>query len=389
MALGPRRHVPRPPRHPCPPAPVRAGLTWAARHAADRAASREFRVGGRPMAQQPLRESLGAPSAGGKEREAGSRSRRSLSSGRQRPASATWSSTAPPCPCHLEKPRLRGRARAGSPEPQSPYFLPASRPLGCPSPLPARDHHPVPAHLTRPQFRAFGTVSHLQQENPHRDLTPPGLTSGGPRVCTLDPAPPRSLASNPLPSSKPRPDPTGLPPPGPPPHSASPAPSYFAPPPPSTLRPVTPADHPAEFKFLAALPPSPASLSPGLPKPVAALGSHGLEHTALLSRLSAFCSLCSIMQDRLRDAELREGQASVTQPGAQVQPRLLVDTQRKGVLVSLMRRMGPENAALTWQRQTLKSIRTVYSEAIRSHALPGCHLACPSAPPRAGHLGLD
>lgn len=46
--------------------------------------------------------------------------------------------------CHLEKTRLRGRARAGSPEPQPPYFLPASRPLGRPSPLPARDHRPVP-----------------------------------------------------------------------------------------------------------------------------------------------------------------------------------------------------------------------------------------------------
>lgn len=127
-----------------------------------------------------------------------------------------------------------------------------------------------------------------------------------------DRAPPHSLTSNPLPSSKPRPDPTGLPPPGPPPHSASPALSYSGSQSPSTRRPVTPADHAAEFKFLAALPPSPASLSPGLPKPVAALGSHGPEHTAPLSRLSALCSLCSIMQDQLRDAELWEGQASVT-----------------------------------------------------------------------------
>lgn len=96
MALGPRGHVPRPPRHPRPPAPVRAGLTWAARHAADGAASREFRVGGRPMAQQPLRESLGAPSAGGKE------------SGRRGPAPAapySPAASAPPPPPGAAPPR--------------------------------------------------------------------------------------------------------------------------------------------------------------------------------------------------------------------------------------------------------------------------------------------
>lgn len=81
------------------------------------------------------------------------------------------------------------------------------------------------------------------------------------------------------------------------------------------------ADRPTTLKFLE-IPPL-AALFPARPTPVAALGSHGPEHTAPLSQLSALCYICLIMQDRIRDTELWEGGPDVTQPGAQAQPLLL------------------------------------------------------------------
>lgn len=200
MALGPRGHVPRPPRHPRPPAPVRAGLTWAARHAADGAASRAFWVGGRPMAQQPLRESLGAPGAGGKE------------SGRRGPAPAApyppLASAPPPPPGAAPPrpvlppgedppPRSGYRRVAATAAPVFPPCLAAPRsPLSTSGAGPP----PCPPHTSRDRsFGPSGQLSHLQRENSPRDLTPPGLTSGGPRVCTPhSPTGPHPTPSRPI-----------------------------------------------------------------------------------------------------------------------------------------------------------------------------------------------
>lgn len=127
----------------------------------------------------------------------------------------------------------------------------------------------------------------------------PGPPPGGLRVCAPAPAPPRPLPRvQSVASSKPRPDPTRLPPPRPQPllgFAGLELPRDAA-----SLDPQTslaPADSPAALRFLEIQ--APAALFPARPTPVAALDSHGPEHTAPLSRLSALSYVCLIVQDRI------------------------------------------------------------------------------------------
>lgn len=211
----------------------------------------------------------------------------------RRPAPGPWGRPAlSPPPGGTPPPQP---ARTGSPGTAVPHFLP---PCG-PSPLPARDPRPVPAHLARPQFRGWGRLSHSRLENPRRDLAPPGLSSGwsqGPHPRAPPPAPgqPRFLASNPPPSSRPRPDPTR-------PHCPTPAPpremrSAAAP---RTSR-ASSAGRPAALKFLEIPPPrlpALAALPPARPGPAWALGSRSRPsaHSSIVPVI--FTLLYLIMQD--------------------------------------------------------------------------------------------
>lgn len=225
----------------------------------------------------------------------------------RRPAPATWGSPAPP-PGGAPPPRpRRGRCR---PEPQPPYFLPASRPLGrlyfrrgTPT--------PVPAHLTRPQFRACRAESPGDPKIPAATPRSPGGAPGGlgsaPLLRTPNPPSPTPLSSS-CPMGRRvtshslirlgshRPDPR--------PSSAFPARSYGAPRPPvrgPRLRPqliigrklgfCNPAPVPLTLGQRCPLqsPALPCPVASSLRLPAAAPGSHGPGHTAPLSRLSALC----------------------------------------------------------------------------------------------------
>lgn len=140
---GPHRHVPRPPWDPRPPTTVSTRLTWAARHAADGAASRRVGVGPRPIAWWPPQSggASGALSAGSRESTGGGVPPLSLP-GRGAPPPPPGG--APPRLHHLGEPRLCSRGKDRVSRNRSPPI--SSRPHGLwvAPPLPARDPRPRP-----------------------------------------------------------------------------------------------------------------------------------------------------------------------------------------------------------------------------------------------------
>lgn len=276
-ARGGGRHLgPAGRRHTLPGArptrPVRAGLTWAVLHAADRAAAQDGGPGRAPMAQRARRERKCECAQRGRHtaREAVPPSRSCPSRSRPSPGPAPprpWGRPAPPPP-PAEHRVARNRG---------PPFPPASRPLSTSGAGPP----PVPAHLARPQFRASGRLSHSRLENSRRDLAPPGLGSGGPRVRT--PARPIPAPSRPI--RRRAPGPALIPDPRP---TAGSRREMPAPRPPHSADLLGWRSGPAALvsRNPAPAPPRPGGAAPcpgpGLPQP-------GPEHTAPLSGLSSLC----------------------------------------------------------------------------------------------------
>lgn len=183
--------MPPPPRDPRPPAPVGACLTWAARHAADRAPSWGVREGPRAMAQRPRREPTSfwarRPRAAEGARKAGSR----------RPGPAPAPAAAPrPGPATWGTPSSAAAARTGSPGTAAPLF-----PLRLEAP---RSHLstsgaglPPRTGPRTPYTPAACSLRGLRSSRPERsrgDLAPPERSfGGGLRVRAPSPSPPRPL----------------------------------------------------------------------------------------------------------------------------------------------------------------------------------------------------